>query len=98
MILLDSLLSVNENKELNKGFQLCPAFLLEFILESIKFTMSGGEGKGTEQVRLILSMWTVNSKILYPLKGSSVIFLIQVTVYPTNQVVIVEMQARKSCF
>lgn len=56
MILLDSLLGVNENKELNKGFQLCPAFLLEFILESIKFTMSGGEGKGTEQVRLILSM------------------------------------------
>lgn len=71
--------SINENKELNKGFQPCAAFLLQLILESIKFTLSGGEGKGTEQVRLVLPMGIANSEILCPLKG---------TVFLTNQVVI----------
>lgn len=88
--------SVNENKELNKGFQPCAAFLLQLILESIKFTMTGGEGKGTEQVRLILPVGIANSEILCPLKGTSVIFLIHMTVFLTNQVVIGEMQDGKS--
>lgn len=87
---------VNESKELNKDFQLCAAFLLQVILESIKFTMNRGKAKGTEQVRLLLSMLITNSKILCHLKESSVIFLIQMIVFLTNQVVIGEMQDRKS--
>lgn len=88
--------SVNENKELNKGFQPCATFLLQLILESIKFTMSGGEGKGTEQVRLVLPVGIANSEILCSLKGKSVIFLIHMTVFLTNQVVIGEVQDGKS--
>lgn len=60
--------------------------------------MSGGEGKETEQIRLILSMWIANSKILCPLIGGSVIFLIQITLFLTKEVVIGEMQDRKSYF
>jgi len=65
-------------------------------LEGIKFIMSG-EKKGTEQVRLILSLQIFNNKILRHLKGSSVIFLTKLMVFLTNQVVFGEMQDKKSC-
>lgn len=67
---------LNESKEVNKGFQHCAIVLLQLVLESIKFTMKGRGGKGTEQVRLVLSMQIATNTIL---KGSSVLFLIQMT-------------------
>lgn len=67
---------LNESKEVNKGFQHCAIVLLQLVLESMEFTMKGGGGKGTEQVRLVLSMQIATNTIL---KGSSVLFLIQMT-------------------
>lgn len=91
-------MDVNESKEVNPDFHLCAAFLLQIILESIKSTVSGGEGKGTEQVRLISSMGITNSKILCPFKGSGIIFLIQVTSFWTHQVAIARCRTGNSIF
>lgn len=77
-------MDVNESKEVNLDCYLCAVFLLQIILENIKFTVSGGEEKGTELVRLILSMRIANSKILHPFEGSGIIFLIQLTSFWTH--------------
>lgn len=72
----DGKLGLNESKEVNKGFQHYAIALLQLILESTKFTMKGGEGKRIEHMRLVLSVQIATNTIL---KGSSVIFLIQMT-------------------
>lgn len=61
---------LNESKEVNKDFQHYAISLLQFILESTKFTMKGRGGKRTEHVRLVLSMQFASNTIL---KGSSII-------------------------
>lgn len=66
----------NKSRVVNKDFQQYAVVLLQLILESSIITMKGGEGKGTEHVRLVLSVQIATKTVL---KGSSVIFLIQMT-------------------